>query len=310
MADDTYYPSLVEFGNVWYFLFLVLLLGAVAGSVILCRKKGPKFAHRFILALLWGNFALHFLKQVLPTFLEWFPQGLCDSLFPNLCAVLIFFGPFIYLFGTKRMKDYFFYIGILSGTLVYLMPTGAVRHDLPAYAYASETIRFYLCHFPLIAAPLIMVDQKFHRLDWKRLWSIPLYFCLALTFIAFHCILFGPILKFDRFPHDWIGPDGVFNRLGPNGGIANQSMQFGPQPGVDAIFGPAYKFLIPGLMVFYVGDQLYFTPVIWIMPFIFLGTAIIGPLMTLPFERKAMKMDVLAWRQKRKMRKFHQHRRA
>lgn len=309
MPEETYYPSLVEFGNFWYFFFLVLMAGLAVGSVWLCRKKGQKFAHKFILVLLWANFALHFVKQILPTFINWLPQGLCDSLFPNLCAWLIFFGPFIYIFGNKYFKDYLFYIGFLSGFLVYLVPTGAIRHDLSALEYASETARFYLCHAPLIIVPLVMADQKLHRLDWKRLWSIPLIFGLVLTCIACHCFLFGPILKFDRFPHEWVGPDGVLNRFGINAKIANQSMQFGPQPAADKALSWLYPALIPGLMTFHVDGELYFTPVIWILPFIALGTAIIGPLMALPFEHRAMKMDVLAWRQKRKLRKLHAHER-
>ncbi len=308
----TYYPSLVEFGNFWYFFFLFLMAGITVGSVLLCRKLGQKFAHRYILCLLWGNFALHFLKQFLPTYLEWLPQGLCDSLFPNLCAWLIFFGPFIYMFGNKHFKDYLFYIGLISGVAVYLMPTGAIRHDLPALPYATETARFYLCHLPLVVVPLVMVDQRLHRLDWKRLWSIPLIYGLALTFITAHVFLFGPILKFDKFPHEWIGPNGVLNRFAiadADKQIANQSMQFGPQPSTDKILSWIYPYLIPGLMTFHYDGVLYFTPVIWILPFIAIATCIVGPFMTLPFEHKAMKLDILAWRQKRKMRKLHAHQR-
>ena len=310
MQPEANYPSLVEFGNFWYFFFLIVLWGLAIGLVLLCRKKGNEFAHKTILVLLWANFALHFVKQVLPTFITWLPQGLCDSLFPNLCAWLIFFGPFIYLFGNKHLKDYLFYIGLISGTAVYFLPTGAVRHDLPALEYASETARFYLCHFPLITVPLIMVGQRLHRLDWKRLWSIPLIFGVALLCISFHSILFGPILKFDKFPHEWFGEDGVFNRMALNAKIANQSMQFGPQPASDHVLSWLYPYLIPGLMTFHYEGQLYFTPVIWILPFIALGTAIVGPLMALPTEHKAMRMDVLAWKQKRKMRKLHAQQRA
>lgn len=87
--------------------------------------------------------------------------------------------------------------------------------------------------------------------------------------------------------------------------MSNQSMQFGPQPGVDAIFGWAYPYLIPGLMVYWVDGVIYFTPCIWIIPLIYLGTLIAGPLLALPFAHRDMYIDVLAHKQKRKLKRLH-----
>lgn len=297
--------AFVRIGNFYYFLFIALLFALTVGLTFLCRKLGKKFSYRFISVVLWFNFALHFLKQFLPQVYSQWPASLTDSAFPNLCAVLIVLSPFIFHWGNAYAKDYMFYIGILSGVLVYFMPTGAMRTDLADELIGFETARFYFCHWPLVVCGFLMVEQGFHKLDWKRLWGIPLWFGGILALITADEILFGPILKVQGYPHDFFGEHGVLNRLCAESAWSNQSMQFGPQPGVDGALGWLYPYLIPGLMTYRVEGVIYFTPVIWILPFIALGTVIIGPLMTLPFEHKAMKLDILAWRQKRRLRALH-----
>ena len=292
----------VRIGNVWYFLFIAFLIGFTVFSVWLCRKKGQTFSKRYISIMLWANFALHFLKQFLPGAIASWPYSLTGSLFPNLCAVLVFFGPFIFHFGNRYVKDYFYYIGILSGTLVYLVPTGALFEGPMGAAEWCETFRFYLCHIPLVVCPLLMVDRGFHKLDWKRLWDIPVIFGAVLLIISLQVVLFGPVLKIPGYPTDWVGPNGILNRLAPSN-MHNQSMQFGPQPGVDKILGAAYPYLIPYLMTYKVDGQIYFTPVIWILPFIAIGTVIIGPLMTLPYGHADMKADIEALKARRRAKK-------
>lgn len=295
---------IVRIGNFYYFLFIFLLLGITALSIWLCHRFGKKFAYVYISAILWTNFALHFLKQFLPLSISRWPIGLTDSAFPNLCATLIVISPFVFHWGNKYFKDYMYYIGVISGVAVYLFPTGAMRADLSAVDYAFETARFYLCHWPLVVCGILMVEQGFHKLDWKRLWCIPVIFCGVLALISLDQILFGPILKVPGYPTEWLGTNGLLYRKGEAAVWTNQSMQFGPQEVVDPILGWAFPYLIPGLMTFTVDGILYFTPVIWIFPFIALGTLIVGPLMTLPFEKRQMTLDVAALSQRRKMKRL------
>ena len=299
--------TFVEIGNFFYFLFIFLLFGLVVGLTALCHKLGKRFSYRFISITLWANFALHFLKQFLPNYYKLWPYSLGDSLFPNLCAVLIFLSPFIFHWGNAHLKDYMYYIGIISGVLVYFVPTGALRTDVTGLEYAFETTRFYLCHWPLVVCGFLMVEQGFHKLDWKRLWSIPLTFGGILVLITLDQFLFGPILKFQGYPHEWIGENGVLNRFNPYSAMSNQSMQFGPQPGPDKFLSWLYPALIPGLAVYWVEGERYFTPVIWMLPFIALATPLVGIPMCLPFEHKQMKLDVLGLRQRKKLAAFHRH---
>ena len=298
--------ALVTFGNFFYFLFIFLLFALTGFCVWLCHKFGKKFAKRFISIVLWANFGLHFAKQFLPFYISRWPYGLADSAFPNLCAVLIVLAPFIFHFGGKYSKDYFYYIGLISGFAVYFVPTGAMRTDVVGMDYAFETARFYLCHWPLAVCSLLMVEEGFHKLDWKRWWALPLMFCGVLVLISADQILFGPILHLEKFPQDWVGPDGVLNHLvviKDHADMNNQSMQFGPQPGLDKIISPIYPYLIPGLMTYKVDGQYYFTPAIWIMPFIYLFAFLFTPVLAYPFCKREMRMDVEARRQIRKMRR-------
>ena len=293
----------VEFGNWIYFLCIALAACLSALLVLLCRKKGQVFAYKFVMVLVWANFALHFLKQFLPFYISRWPWGLVDSAFPNLCAVLIFLAPFIMLSKNKYLMDYFCLLGFVSGVLVYFVPTGATRTDVSGFDYVFETVRFYLCHFPLIVCPLIIVTSRIHRLNWRRLWMVPLIFGAILALISLQQFLCGPILKLDGHPHEWLGENGVLNPHNPFAIMSNQSMQFGPQPGVDPILGWLYPYYLPYVLTFPYGGQIYFVPVLWILPIIYLATYLFGPLLCMPFEHEAMKRDFQSFKARIKRKK-------
>ena len=293
----------VQFGNIFYFLPILWLIFITVFSFWLCRKFGKKFAKIYILSILWVNFAFHFIKQAFPLNQTRLPYGLTDSLFPNLCAVFVFFAPFVFITNNRYLKDYMYYIGIVSAISVYIYPVAALATDIPGEMYVIETIRFYGCHWPLLTCPLLMVSEGFHKLDWKRLWAIPLVYAGILALIAFQQILFGPILHVEGFAQDWIGQDGVLYRLGDHHHIGNQSMQFGPQPAVDAIMGWLYPYWFPNILSFEIDGIRYFVPILWFLPFLYPAVYILGPLMTLPFEHRQMKLDVEGWKQQFKMRR-------
>ena len=299
----------VSVGNFWYFFFIVTSFALTWLSLALCHHYGKKFARIFILVLLWGNFALHFLKQFLPYWYNSWPYTLADSLGPNLCAILIVTAPFIFLFGNDYFKDYFFYIGLISGVAVHFYPTGTMDHaSYPGGFFSNPNyyiavIRFYFCHLVLIITSLLSVEQGFHKLNYKRLWAVPLIYALYLAGVSFNAILLGPILHHPYFPQDWIGADGVLNFNAKHASIANQSMNFGPQPFLDGIIRPLYRYFLP-LGVFQIDGDYYFVPVLWQIPFIYLGALIAGPLMCLPFDYAHMKRDFLGFKQRRKLRKL------
>lgn len=286
----------IQIGNFGYFLFLFLLGTLVYVSRQLCSHFGKGFSNRLILTLLWGNFALHFLKQLSPFYMLDFPFSLTRSSLENYCAVLIVASPFIYQFGNDYLKDYLYYIGVISGVIVYLFPTAALGADLRDPAVFFDVMRFYLCHAPLVICGFLMVDQGFHRLDYHRLWAIPFLF-VAVNFMVFvNAVFMGPVLHFPGWPITW---SGISNR----DGFVNQSMTFGPPPAFDAIFiSWLYPILPPGLCTYYVDGVIHFTPAVWQFLPVGFATLVLGPLLALPYEKRHMKMDFLAFVQKRRLR--------
>ncbi|MBQ7250885.1 MAG: hypothetical protein IJS37_06050 [Bacilli bacterium] len=290
----------VRYFGIYYFVAIFGMALLATLSVFLCKKKGPRFAHRFILALVWANFALHFVKQFTLYYFERWPYSLSASGVPNLCAFFVLFGPLMYLSKNKYLRDYFFYIGVLSGILVFFWPTTAVEATyLDGLTYVLECIRFYLCHLLILIAPLCMVASGLHKLEFRRLWAIPLCFGFALFIIALHCVICGPLLRLPGYIGEWFGPNGIFGRQG-----SNESMQFGPQAKFDkTILGSLYPFWFPYLLSYNIDGVTYFVPVLWMIPALYLGTYIIGPIMLFLADPKGTRIGWLTYKQKRKMRR-------
>ena len=289
----------VHYFDIFYFIAILGMVALTVASVLLCKKKGKEFTHRFILVLIWANFALHFLKQFLPYYFTNWPYSLSASGAPNLCAFFVLFGPVMYLSKNKYLRDYFFYIGVLSGVLVYFWPTTPVEAvQLDGWTYILECIRFYLCHLLILIAPLVMVTSGLHTLRFNRLWCVPVCFGVALFVIALHCVICGPVLHVPGYLTEWFGPEGILSRQG-----ANESMQFGPQSKFDKSFGFLYMFYFPYLLTFPIEGTVYFVPVLWILPAIYLGAYLIGPAMMFLVDPKGTKLGFLAYRQKRQMRR-------
>lgn len=259
-------------------------------SYILSRRMGPAFTRKFILTILWTNFALHFLKQLNPSYLADFPYSLKRSTPENLCALLIMVSPFIFMWGPAWSKDYMFFIGIISGIGVYLNPTGALNIPLEDANNLLEALRFYLCHAPLVVCSVLMVSSGFHQLNYHRIWAI------AATFMAFQTLLFlnELFLKLSGFiDMDWVS---FFSRNVRNGGLT-----FGPYPMMDSFLGGLYKVLIPPFFMF-TGENgaLTFVPVLWMLgPIIVIGIPLMF-LCYLPFEHRHMYLDYLTFKEKRK----------
>ena len=284
----------VRIGNFWYWLFLALLAAMTYLSYVLSRRMGPGFTRKFILTILWTNFALHFLKQLNPSYLADFPYSLKRSTPENLCALLIMVSPFIFLLGPNWAKDYMFFIGIVSGIGVYLNPTGALNMPLDNANNLLEALRFYLCHAPLVICSVLMVTSGFHHLDYHRIWTI------AVTFIGFQTVLFLNefFLKISGLIQmDWAA---FFSRSVRNGGLT-----FGPYPSMDGSLGALYPVLIPPFLMFTGEDgALTFVPVLWMIgPVVLIGLPLCF-LCYIPFEHRHMYLDYLTFKEKQKHRRL------
>ncbi len=291
-------PSLlgVRFFNVLYFVPIVLLIITVIFLRHLCVRRGKGFTHKLILALLWLNFSFHFLKQLNPFYLADVPFSLTKSSPENLCAILVMASPFIYIWGNVYLKDYMYYVGIVSAVVVFLYPTTALKLDLGSVENVLEVARFYSCHTPLFICGFLMVNRGLHTLNYHRLWALPITFCLfeAVIFLNALALKGIGVWKFESW-------EAFFAR--DNNPLANQSATMGPPSSVDPFLGWLYYLLIPGLMTYWVNGQIHFVPVVYLLFPMYLATAILGPLLSLPYEKRHMQMDLTALKQKIAMRR-------
>lgn len=281
----------IQLGNFLYFLTLIALILIIYFSIKLCHKRGKHFANKYILAILIFNFCLHFVKQLFPTYSKDWPNSLWKSSFENLCAALIILAPFIYISKNKYLKDYMFYIGVISGLGVYLFPAAVFGIDLRNLDSFVDVTRFYICHIPLALCGILMVEEGFHKLDYKRLWVLP------FSYIGFQMIIFlNDLILFvcqaGAF-YDYYGPISekqswldFFYR----DGIANESANFGFRESFDSMFSWLY---IPYLMTFKLEGRIYFIPVLYqFIPVCILAWPI-GLIMSYPWQKEQYKIDYL-----------------
>ena len=282
-------------GSWMYFLPLFLTLGTAVFLALLCRKKGKVFTEKLVLWLLWGNFALHFLKQLNPYYWEEFPFALSRSSMENLCAITILFGPFLYHFGGKYGRDFLYYIGVVSGIVALIFPTGALGRDPGNLKDFLEITRYYVCHCALIYAGILIVAGGLHESNYRRLVALPALFLAQEALVLFNS-LFLILIRFPGWPLEFAG---AFAR----DSWVNQSMQVGPQAVMDGIFGPAYPYMfIPGLQVIHTSEGLFFVPVLWLLPFSLLSVFIAGIFMIGKEEYRHIRVDYAVFKMRKAVR--------
>ena len=286
---------MVRYGNFLYFLPIAVLISALFLAHHLTNRFGKKFSRKLILILLWSNFALHIVKQFTPYYFQRWPASLSESSATNFCALLIMVWPFIFLGNNKYLKDYAYYVGMLSAAAAYLIPTGPLNLDLGSIENFFEVVRFYGCHAPLLICGYLMVKDGFHKLDYRRLWALPLVMVGFNLVILLNGMFFYAV-NFPGYTQDW-------QTLIARDGWLSGAAVFGPPLFMDKFLAPIYRISIPYLMVYYDNGLLRFTPSIWMLPSLYIAVAIIGPLMTYPFQKHEMRADFEGFKQKMKMRR-------
>ena len=198
--------------------------------------------------------------------------------------------PWIYLWGNKTLKDYMYYMGVLSGILACLMPSDAMGRTLDNFNAISELLRYYICHIGLIVAPLMMVFSGLHKLDYRRIWKQPLVFfsVLLLIFINEIALKLCGLLSCS-----W---EEFFSRS-----FRNAAFIFGPPGFADQYFGWCYGFAILPIFKYFVNGQEYFVPILWLIIPAYVLILPIDVLMSLPFEGRHIKLDALKFLKQRQL---------
>ncbi|MBP5091837.1 MAG: hypothetical protein J6328_04705 [Bacilli bacterium] len=278
----------VKLGNFLYWLFIAFFLLFGFAAFYLSKRFGKRFAHRFILVMVWTNFAFHFLKQLNPAYMRAWPEAWMRSTPENLCAFLVMAAPFIYLWGNKYFKDYLVFFGFWSGVAAIMIPTGPMEVGLNIQTSEGllEVLRYYFCHIPLSVTAVLMVAFDLHKLDYRRLWAMPLMIMSVFLIIFLDLLLFVSLglQKADPF---WM----MFDR-----NFYNPSMAMGPTRPMDPIVGWTYPVLAFPFRFHLPNGELAFIPALWPVFYLYLIGVPFALLCYLPFEHRHMKEDLIALR--------------
>jgi uncharacterized membrane protein YwaF len=274
-------PETTVVGDFPYFLGLstTILIGIL--GYFLLKKKTQIFKKWFIFGLFMFNTILHFLKIFNSYYQERLPEYYATITFDNICAVSAILFTFTYLSKSKILKDYMFYMGIISGFAALLYPSGGVLNRVP---YAFDYFRFYLCHGIILFGPIYMVAFGFHKIDYKRIFKVPFVFWGVLTIIFINTILCAEIGITDLRSTDFLN----------TGYERNASLVFGTTKDFEKasqilmIFVPDFLKTVP---VGPYAGQYKCVPLLWLFIPSYIYLVLFSFILSIPIEYKKMKKD-------------------
>lgn len=178
---------IIEMFNVWYFVWISLSAGAILALYFGLKNAKPLTQKAVLFGLLAFGLLLHFLKVYIPPYSVDEARMLRDSWFVNICGANIALFPFFFLTKNKYLKDYMFYIGVLSGLIALLYPQEPLAKSNQLGEF-WDIVRFYYHHWQLLAVPLLMVLFKLHTLSYKRILCAPIILLVVMLFIILNQI--------------------------------------------------------------------------------------------------------------------------
>ena len=269
---------MIEYLNFYHFIYVAFAVGLLIGLYYLLRNKSDKTKKYVLLAILLGNFSLHFLKLLAEHYQVWLPTSIRTITPENICAFSVLTFPWFFLSGKKLLRDYMFYMGVMSGFAATALPIDVIGLN----AFEFETIRFYTAHLILWVVPLLMVMLKVHTLDYKRIWKVPFMALLALCIILVNEVIL-------------VGAGFVSKEIFYSNEVRNAALIFGPLPVLEPV-GAIFTTLTPSLFTTVpigpnAGETFYW-PIVWMIIPGVLYFGLMSFLLCLPFEFSKIKKDV------------------
>lgn len=173
--------------NGWYFFWLLLCSSVTVGLYFLLRNKSQKTQKAVLFGILALGLIAHFTKVYYPPYSTDEARMLRDSWFVNICGANIALFPFFFWSKSEKIKDYMFYIGVISGLIALFYPQEPIA-KVDQAAEQIDIIRFYFHHWMVMAVPLLMVLLGLHKLSYKRIWVAATGLLLLMLFIMLNQI--------------------------------------------------------------------------------------------------------------------------
>ena len=268
--------------NFWYFFWVTLSAAGIFGLYVGLRNKSEKTQKWVLFAFLVFGLLLHFLKAYIPPYSVDEARKWRDAWFVNICGANIALFPFFFFWKNKYVKDYMFYVGVLSGLIAIFYP----QEPLAKSDQLGETldiIRFYYHHWMLLAVPLLTVLFKHHTLSYKRILSAPIGILMLMLFIMLNQIFqselgFIPLRSDDMFDINY----------------KNSSYIWGP--GTDDAIGTFFSWFCPGFFKKipvggYAGQEKYW-PWFWLIFPVFILVVPLSFGLCMIFDHKAFSADM------------------
>ncbi len=269
--------------NGWYFFWLILSAAAIVGLYFLLRKRNTNTQKAVLFSFLALGLLLHFLKIYIPPYSVDEARMLRDIWFVNICGANIALFPFFFFSKNTKIKDYMFYIGVISGLIALFYPQEPIA-KVDQAAEQLDIIRFYYHHWMVMAVPLLMVLLGHHKVSYKRILVAPTGLLLLMLFIMLNQVFQWELGFFTL----WNEEDFLAIHF------KNTSYIWGP--GTNDAIGNLFAIFTPKLFrTVPVGEyagQAKFWPWFWIIGPCYVLVTPLAFLLSLPFDGKSLKADV------------------